>query len=261
MEPLLGSSLFASLEDADVLVAFDFDGTLAPLVDEPASAAVPASTRRLLGRLAHLYPCAVISGRSEADLSRLLAGITVWYAIGNRFLDSPETVERRREQVRTWVPQVAAQLSGLEGISVEDKGAALAIHYRAALDAQKAREAIWSVAEMLGEARVIPGNRVINLLPWGSADKGAAVERLSAMLGCKTILYVGDDTTDEDAFGVGANVIGVRIGESKATRARYYLHSREEVDALLERLIGLRERAARAPERIVQRRAASGTLV
>src|SRR4051812_8847832 len=103
MEPLLGSSLLASFANADVLLAFDFDGTLAPIVDDPASAALPASTRRLLARVSQLYPCAVISGRSEGDLARLLAGVTVWYVIGNRFLDAPDAVARRSDEVRTWM--------------------------------------------------------------------------------------------------------------------------------------------------------------
>jgi trehalose 6-phosphate phosphatase len=261
MQPLLGSSLLASLADADVLLAFDFDGTLAPIVDDPAAASLPASTRRLLARISPLYPCAVVSGRSEEELSRLLAGVTVWYAIGNRFLDPPDAVERRREEVRGWIPQVAAQLSGLAGISLENKGAALAIHYRAALDAAKAQEAIWTAAEMLGHVRVIPGNCVVNLLPWGSADKGAAVERLRKMLACKTVLYVGDDTTDEDAFAIGGEVVGVRVGQSEASRAQYYLRSRDEVDELLERLLALRDRASRAPERMAQRKPGSRTAV
>ena len=59
--------MFAS---SNVLLAFDYDGTLAPLVNAPARATMRASTRRLLVHASKLYPCVVITGRAQADVTR-----------------------------------------------------------------------------------------------------------------------------------------------------------------------------------------------
>jgi trehalose 6-phosphate phosphatase len=254
MEPLIGSPALASLANANVLLAFDFDGTLAPIVDDPASAAVPQTTRRLLAQVSQIFPCAVISGRTEAELSRLLSGVTVWYAIGNRYLDLPEQMASRYDAVRTWLPVLSARLAAFEGISVEDKGAALALHYRGAADGARAQEAIRAAAESLRGVRLIPGKQVVNLVPQDAAHKGAAVDRLRVQLGCEKALYVGDDGTDEDAFGMGPEVVGVRVGAAENSLARYCLRDRDEVDDLLARLLSMSSRSARRPEAIAQRR-------
>ena len=79
----------------------------------------------------------------------------------------------------------------------------------------------------------------MNLLPAG-ANKGAAVDRVRRQLGCELALYVGDDGTDEDAFAAGPSVLGVRVGPSADTAARYCLRDQDQVDELLERLFSLR---------------------
>ena len=128
MEPLLSSRVLSTLGTAEVLLAFDFDGTLAPIVDDPSAAAMRTTTRHLLAQVAQVYPCAVISGRTEQEVMRLLGGVTVWYVIGNRFLEPPEVIEHRCREVQGWLPLLHRELTGLEGISIEDKGASLAIH-------------------------------------------------------------------------------------------------------------------------------------
>jgi trehalose-6-phosphatase len=59
-------------------------------------------------------------------------------------------------------------------------------------------------------------------------------------LGCDLVLYVGDDDNDEDAFAAGENVIPVRVGRKRGSKALYYLRSQGEIDTLLERLIALK---------------------
>ncbi|MFL5294724.1 MAG: trehalose-phosphatase [Myxococcales bacterium] len=239
MEPLLSSRVLSTLGTAEVLLAFDFDGTLAPIVDDPSSAAMRTTTRHLLAQVAQVYPCAVISGRTEQEVMRLLGGVTVWYVIGNRFLEAPEVVERRCREVQSWLPLVQRELTGLEGISIEDKGASLAIHYRHAVDRDRAREAIGNVARLLESARAVAGKEVVNLLPAG-ANKGAAVDRVRRQLGCEVAIYVGDDGTDEDVFAAGPSVLGVRVGPAADSAARYCLRDQGQVDELLERLLSLR---------------------
>jgi trehalose 6-phosphate phosphatase len=241
MEPLLSSAVLSKLGAADVLLAFDFDGTLAPIVDDPSSATMRTTTRRLLAQVAQRYPCAVISGRTEHEVMRLLDGVTVWYVIGNRYLEPPEVIERRCSEVQGWLPVLKHRLLGLEGISIEDKGASLAIHYRRAADRERAREEIGAATALLGGARAIAGKEVVNVLPAG-ADKGAAVDRVRRQLGCELAVYVGDDSTDEDAFAAGPSVLGVRVGHAEGSAARYCLRDQEQIDELFERLLSLRPR-------------------
>jgi trehalose 6-phosphate phosphatase len=72
---------------SEVLVAFDFDGTLAPIVSEPGEARMRPTTRRLLQILARLYPCVIISGRAQTDASRRLEGIAVKEVYGNHGIE------------------------------------------------------------------------------------------------------------------------------------------------------------------------------
>ncbi|MGZ6143800.1 MAG: trehalose-phosphatase, partial [Myxococcales bacterium] len=171
MRPLFSSGALERLASSDALIAFDFDGTLAPIVDDPAAAAMRSPTRHLLAEAARLYPCAVISGRPEEDLSRLLGGVTVWYVIGNRALNPPEETERWSRQVSAWRPILAERLAALQGVAIEDKQVSLAIHYRHAAEHERARAAIVEAAALLGSVRLIPGKEVVNLLPEGGPSK------------------------------------------------------------------------------------------
>ncbi len=249
MEPLLGSAELERLARADALLAFDFDGTLAPIVDDPSRAALRPVTRRLLAQVAQLYPCAVISGRAEGQVRELLAGVTVWYAVGNWYLDDPALIEQRFQAVRGWLGPLRERLDGLRGVAIEDKGVSLAIHYRAAADRAQARDAIREAAGLLEQVRIVTGKEALHLLPEGAADKASVLDRLRAQVGCDVTLYVGDDGTDESAFASGPSVVGVRVGSSGASAARFYLRGQEEIDDLLERLVDLRARKAIPPER------------
>ncbi|HYV65298.1 MAG TPA: trehalose-phosphatase [Myxococcales bacterium] len=249
MEPLLGSAELARIARVDSLLAFDFDGTLAPIVDDPAQAALRPSTRRLLAQVAQLYPCAVISGRTETQVRELLAGVTVWYTVGNWSLDDPEIIEQRFGAVRCWLGPLRERLQHLAGVSIEDKGVSLAIHYRAAADGGQARDAIREAAALLERVRIVCGKQAIHLFPEGASDKASVLDRLQAQLGCEVALYVGDDGTDERAFAAGPSVIGVRVGASHESAARFYLRGQEEVDDLLELLVALRARKTLPPER------------
>jgi len=92
MKDILASKNLAVLAEfawSSVLVAFDYDGTLAPIVSTPARAQMRAGTRQLLSRVAQRYPCIVISGRTRADLTRRLSRVPLWSVFGKeRFVGS-----------------------------------------------------------------------------------------------------------------------------------------------------------------------------
>jgi trehalose 6-phosphate phosphatase len=240
MQPLLGSDALERLTSGDVLVAFDYDGTLSPIVDRPEEATLRPQTRRLLARTAQLYPCVVISGRAEEDVQAKLSGVTVWYAVGNECLDDPTEIERRFRAVRRWVPRLRAAIGALPGVVIEDKGVSLAIHYRAAADAEQAAQAIREAAQALRRVRIVAGKQALHFLPMDGAAKRIALERVRARVGCEHALYFGDDGTDEEAFAAGGCVTGVRVGPSPSSSAPYYLRDQSEIDDVLERLVALR---------------------
>jgi trehalose 6-phosphate phosphatase len=88
---------------------------------------------------------------------------------------------------------------------------------------------------------------VVNLLPPGAPHKGVALERARRQLGCDTALYVGDDETDEDVFGLDqpGQLLGIRVGRREASRASYFVRDQRRVDDLLRALVALRREGAR----------------
>lgn len=242
MQSVFEGGILERIAGSDALLAFDFDGTLAPIVEDPPLAAMRSTTRHLLAEAARLYPCAVVSGRPEEDVLRLLDGVTVWYVIGNRALQPPQDAERWRAQVASWVSALSPSLAQIAGVIVEDKSVSLALHYRKAADRERAHAAILDAAKSLqGGPRIIDGNNVVNLLPADGPNKGTAIARLREQIRCASVLYVGDDRSDEDVFELDG-VSSVRVGAADDSRARFFVRDQAEVDELLERLIALRAR-------------------
>ncbi|HEV2447687.1 MAG TPA: trehalose-phosphatase, partial [Candidatus Sulfopaludibacter sp.] len=95
------------------LCAFDYDGTLAPIVAHPASARMRAGTSRLLARVAALYPCAVISGRARRDLHERLAGTGVKRVIGNHGAEAESHADAGRPEVERWLTALAPAIAPL----------------------------------------------------------------------------------------------------------------------------------------------------
>lgn len=234
--------LLARLAWSNVLLGFDFDGTLAPIVPDPARAALRPSTRRLLARLARLYPCVVISGRALRDVEQRLAGIPVRAVIGNHGLEPWRASAAHRRAVARWKARLAPALEGLAGVELEDKAYSLALHYRRARPKARARELLAGLAGALPGARVVGGKDVINVVPRGAPHKGAALLRERTRLGCEVALFLGDDDTDEDVFALDqpGRLVTVRVGLRRGSLASYYLAGQAEVDRLLARLIELR---------------------
>lgn len=207
------AALLADPEGA--LVACDYDGTLAPIVDDPAAAlpatgAVEALTA-LAGRVAQV---AVVTGRPAAD------------AVDLAGLDAvPGLVVLGLYGAQRWsggvlrLPAPAAGLAGAErdvvvllestgsGLRLERKGGALAVHSRGASDPKGALEGVRVQLSAIAAAhglRIAPGRLVLELVPddAGHPDKGAALSALVQQVHARSVLYVGDDVGDLPAFEV-----------------------------------------------------------
>lgn len=236
--------VLAQFASSDLLLAFDFDGTLAPIVDEPNAAKMRPRTRELLVRVARLYPCIVVSGRAAADVRERVRGAGMLEVIGNHGLEPWRRSEAFAKTVRSWVPVLYAKLGHLKGVVIEDKGFSVAVHYRKSRQKRAAKQAILDAAAELFPLRLIGGHQVVNLLPEGAPHKGLALGAARDRLGCDTALYVGDDETDEDVFSRDepGRLLTLRVGHKPGSRAAFFLESQASIDELLWQLLLLRSK-------------------
>jgi len=233
-------------------VVLDYDGSLAPITEEPAQAHMRPETRRLLDELIQLFPVAVISGRALADVVKMLDGAPVLWVVGNHGAEWSELhadTGKTEQRLRAWRQVLEERLGDIPGVVIEDKRLSLSVHFRRALDWRGAERAVRKVVSQLEGVRVLGGKQVVNLVPQGAPHKGMALERIRMMLGCDLALYVGDDDTDEDVFALQQpdRLLTIRVGASADSRADYFLRQQEEIDELLSILVELRKGGALRP--------------
>lgn len=235
--------VLSQLAWSNMLLALDYDGTLAPIVADPDKARMRESTRDLLERVARAYPCVVISGRSQEDVLKRVRGTGVFEVIGNHGLEPWRRTESFASLVQAWVPRLRDRLAEIDGVVIEDKSFSVAVHYRHASNRRHARAAIVQAAAELDELRVIGGKCVVNLIPRGAPHKGTALEMAREHLHCDVAMYVGDDETDEDVFALDdpGRLLTVRVGADVTSRAAFFIKNQENIDTLLARLIDLRQ--------------------
>jgi len=245
MKDLLGRGGLAALRSfarRRVLLAFDYDGTLAPIVRTPAAAAMRPRTRALLAEVARRYPCIVVSGRARADVGKKLAHIPLRAVLGNHGMEPWRGLPAARARARRWRARLLATLPKVPGIFLEDKGPSLAIHYRQAKARAQARRLVLAAAAALPDVRLVAGKMVVNLLPENAPNKGTAVLGWCRRLRCVAIIYVGDDDNDEDAFALAEEIplLGIRVGRSRRSRASCFLPGQSAVDDLLNLIVKMR---------------------
>lgn len=127
---------------SNVLLAFDFDGTLSPIVRDRDAASMRRTTHRLLAAVAGLYPCAVVSGRSRSDVLARLAGLPIRYVVGNHGLEPNGVTARFARAAAKIHGELITSLSGIQGVEIEDKRYSLAVHYRKSRAKRAAKRAI-----------------------------------------------------------------------------------------------------------------------
>jgi len=236
---------FAGLQrEAPVLLAFDYDGVLAPLIRSPHGSTMRRSTRALLVRLARRFPLAVVSGRSWEDTRRMSEGVAP-HVVGNHGFELLHPVPVPRpvlQAVRGWHRALAAELAGVPGLHFEPKRSTLSVHYGLSGGGlRRAEQAVFAAANRLAGTRLIPGKKVLNVLPHDFPNKGDAVRELLARLELQAALYCGDDVTDEDVFRLGPPmVLGVHVGAGPSL-APWRVTSQARMDELLARLVALRQ--------------------
>ena len=233
---------------------FDFDGTLSEIVDDPDAATLVPGAAKALTSLAALYPVAVLSGRGLSDIRERIGIPGLWYAGSHGFeMVSPDGSAYSNETAAAAVPALetaAADLAGrfaaIEGVAVEHKRYAVAVHYRnaAAHAAPSISAAVHDIGRQLG-LKVTTGRKVIELRPDIDWDKGRTLRWIvDRITGQEPLLpiFIGDDLTDEDAFdavlhdGIGIVARHTEDGD-RATGARYSLDDPNRVREFIERLV------------------------
>ncbi len=201
---------------AETLVSLDFDGTLAPIVDDPEQAFADPDAVSALGRLgAMVARVVVITGRpartavklgrfaEQPGLANMVVlgqyGVERWNAAGNEFVIPPEPAAITA--VAAELPEILGSL-GLDGALVEHKGRAIGVHTRQLPDPP---ESLARLVEPLSElaARhgllIEPGKNVLEIRAPG-IDKGDALRGIVAETQAQTVIFAGDDLGDLPAF-------------------------------------------------------------
>lgn len=225
------------------LVAFDYDGTLAPIVENRDASTMRPRTRILLERVAQLYPCAIIANRTREDVTRRLDGITIKHIVGNHGIESAGSLEAFSHDIATVFPSLIDALQSEQGVDLENKSHSIAIHYHRARRKVAARSTILAaIAKCAPMLRITPGKLVINIMPSAAPNKGDALVSLRKTEQADIALYVGDDVTDEDVFQLDqpGRLLCIRVGHSRRSAAPWCLRDQREIDLLLDTLVDLR---------------------
>lgn len=223
------------------LLCLDFDGTLAPIVSNPADAQIPPDIGSVLEELAARpeLTLAVVSGRALLDLRSRIGFENVILA-GNHGLEiagkglrmlHPEA-EEWAESLRTMYRELVQRTGDIPGSLVEDKDLTLTVHYRNAARSQVPRieEAVRRTAAPYRDLfQIRTGKEVLEILPSVSWNKGSAIRWILDRLretykGDILVCFIGDDVTDELAFGELTDDITIRVGEGQ-TAARFQVRN------------------------------------
>ena len=227
------------------LCLFDFDGTLAPLINNPALVSLPHGIQQQLQALQTRAPVGIITGRSLEDMRKRLK-FEPDYVIGNHGLEGlpgwQQHAHKNFELCRSWLASLQSILSDVgDAVWIEDKSYSLTVHYRHAKNQVWVEQTLSAGFEKLSPTpRIISGKFNVSLLPPGAGDKGRAVKQLLTLSQQYRALYVGDDTTDEDVFALHhPDIFTVRVGDDFPTVADYVIKDHEAIKPLLDLLLAL----------------------
>jgi trehalose-phosphatase len=231
-----------------LLIACDYDGTLAPIVEDPAKAAPLPEAVAAIRALAALpqTTVAVISGRALRDLAALSRLPSEVYLVGSHgsefdvgFVDA---LPADRQRLRAELAEALADIVRDEpGIKLEVKPASVAVHTRtAARDvAERVADAVRNGPASWADIQVTNGKEVIEMSVI-TTHKGTALDTLRTQLSASACVFVGDDVTDENAFAhLHGPDVGIKVGGGE-TRAQYRVDDPRDAARLLALLLQTR---------------------
>ncbi|MGH7610254.1 MAG: trehalose-phosphatase [Candidatus Dormibacteria bacterium] len=207
----LAAPLVRLARRGSLLVASDFDGTLAPVVRDPRRARPLPEAARALTELARLTPVAVISGRDLANLARqcplpgvvLLGsyGLEPWREGGSGQL--PRAAASQSPRLQALAVQLQQATGGWPGVEVEAKALGIAVHYRNSPERQRVGAELRRLLEGVSQREglgLLRGRQVLELRDRHAGDKGTALVQLLDRMAPRGCVFAGDDFGDLPAM-------------------------------------------------------------
>ncbi|MFC1709749.1 trehalose-phosphatase [Candidatus Omnitrophota bacterium] len=240
-----------------IFLFFDYDGTLTPIVKKPEWATLPKVNKRVIKKLIKKKwsSVVVVSGRALKDVKKLVGIKGITYA-GNHGLEleGPKlkylnkkalVLKKKLDLIHS---QLVDELGGFSKVLIEHKGLTLSVHYRLVKSKRIVRKVFKTIDEITKKyvqqekIRISHGKKVVEIKPNIGWNKGKIVlwllKYFRGRISSKNYLaiYLGDDTTDEDAFKVlKTNGIGIFVGNPrKRSQAKFYLENTKQVTEFLE---------------------------
>lgn len=235
------------------ILMLDFDGTLTPIVQSPKEANLSKEMKNLLLKLSKKegFYLAILSGRELKDLKERVNLQNVIYA-GNHGLEGEIFGEKYLFPLPNkmlWalgkIQKQLHQITGkFKGTFIEDKGLTLGFHYRL-VDRRRAPEIKLLINQTLkpyimdGAVSLLADKKVIDITPNVNWNKGSFAKLIINKIHTQTktiptVIFIGDDLTDEDVFQVLEDGITIRVGRGRQSNAKYNLKNTKEVFTFLE---------------------------
>jgi len=253
----INPSYFRKAEDVfsskKPVIFLDYDGTLTPIVERPDLAVLSDEMRDILKELCQKYTVSVVSGRSRKDVEDLVGLEGIFYAGSHGFDIKGPGFSMIQPQAQETIPVIRKiteyfrnKFSDIEGLLVEEKKFSVAVHYRLVDESKyldEIEKEVRRIVDLEKEIRLMCGKKVFEILPQIDWNKGKAIlwimQALNISWDENSIIYIGDDTTDEDAFrAIRTRGCGILVSDVLRTSAAdFWLKSPDDVKKLFTTVV------------------------
>ncbi|KAF1773817.1 HAD-like domain [Phytophthora cactorum] len=265
------SQLQAHFRDHRLVIFLDYDGTLTPIVNDPALALLSPTMKNTLEKLREKFITGVITGRSLDKIQKFVSIPQLYYAGSHGFdIEGPDGTSIKNQVAAQFLTdlhgvrdELGEQIKDIAGAEVEDNIFSVSLHYRWKLRCDACVGVDGTGRRLLTCCVLLPlrmneGKMVYEFKPKIDWNKGKALLWLLQALGLDELddvytIYIGDDTTDEDAFRLfqahyNRKGVGIVVTEeSVSTDASFTLRDTSEVCEFLNRLITCGDHASSSP--------------
>ncbi len=245
--------LFKIKGKRQLVVFLDYDGTMTPIVSDPDAANLPDENREIITHLTEQTAVVAISGRDLQDLKSKIKLDSVIYAGSHGFdILGPNDLKMVHESEKDITPalddaekKLNEVLKNINGVKVERKKFAIAVHYRNVEEDKLVESVINKVQKIADRQKILKtggGKKIMELKPNIDWNKGYALTWLKEKMNWNSekyfLIFIGDDLTDEDGFkSIKDDGIGILVGShGEKTSATYALNDTNEVTDFLHRL-------------------------
>jgi len=242
----------AILNGKKLMLFFDYDGTLTPIVDRPEEAVLSPEMKGLIEKLAKEYTTAIVSGRMRGDVEKLVGIKDICYAGSHGFdISGPKisVIHPRAEEIAPVISRITIELKGklgnIKGILIEEKKFSTAVHYRLVEEKllPQIEKTVNDIIKKYNNVRLMSGKKVFEIMPDIDWNKGKAIKWIMETLNMEwtqtSVVYIGDDVTDENAFrAVRTRGTAILVASQPLdSAADFRLQAVAEVKDLLDKII------------------------